>query len=61
MLGHWRCAVEYLGEGKGEPNWEIHAPKGMHFGCGLHTILGTTQLDMLDRIMDLVECTEQCG
>lgn len=55
----WLCPVEYLGEGKDEPNYEIHAPKGMHFEGGLHTILGTTQQDMFDQITDLVEC-ENC-
>jgi hypothetical protein len=56
-------AVEYLGEGPGNPNYESIAPKGMHFGDGLHTLLGSTQADLLERldIDSLNECTEQCG
>lgn len=54
------CPVEYLGEGRDCPNYEIHAPDGMHFDCGLHTILGVTQADLLDRVGTLVECGEHC-
>jgi hypothetical protein len=58
----YQVAVEYLGDGKGEPNYEAIAPKGLHFDeDGLHTILGTTQRDMLDRIVSLEECSERCG
>jgi hypothetical protein len=61
--GRWSCAIEYLGEGKDEPNYEAHAPKGMHFNNGdiLHTVLGTTQQDLLDRLGELEECNEECG
>lgn len=55
------CPVEYLGEGPDDPNYEVIAPSGMHFeGERLHTILGVTQQDMLDRIVDLEECSEDC-
>lgn len=59
---HFAVAVEYLGEGKGEPNYEAIAPSGLHFDNGdrLHTVLGVTQRDLLDRISELVECTEKC-
>jgi hypothetical protein len=56
------CAVEYLGEGKYEPNWEVVAPSGFHFVSErTHTILGTTQRDMLDRVLGLEPCDEHCG
>lgn len=58
IIGYWCCEVEYLGEGKDEPNWEIHAPKGMHFDDKRHTIIGTTQQDMLDQVTELVECID---
>lgn len=58
------CSVEYLGEGKDEPNYEVIAPSGLHFEegelTGRHTILGTTQRDMLDQITRLVECQGDC-
>jgi hypothetical protein len=56
----WQVPVEYLGEGKDEPNYEAIAPLGMHFDDGLHTMLGVTQRDLLDRLTDLVECNENC-
>jgi len=56
----WSCAVEYLGEGLGEPNYEVLAPSGMHFETMVHTILGTTQRDMLDQITELEQCGEDC-
>lgn len=58
--GRWCCSVEYLGEGKGEPNYEVLAPTGMHFEQGTHTILGTTQRDLLDQIDSLVACNKDC-
>lgn len=55
------CPVEYLGEGKDEPNYEVIAPSGLHFETNrTHTILGTTQRDLLDQIDSLVECDENC-
>lgn len=57
----WQCPVEYLGEGKDEPNYEVLAPKGMYFADdGRHTILGTTQRDLLDQITTLEPCGEDC-
>lgn len=53
-----RCPVEYLGEGPGEPNWEVLTPEGFQFDDGRHSILGTTQLDMLDQISGLEKDTE---
>lgn len=57
--GRIECAVEYLGEGEGEPNYEAHAPDGMHFydGDALHTMLGTTQSDLLNRLGHLQKCS----
>ena len=56
--------VEYLGEGRDEPNYEAIAPNGLHWeegdGVGLHTMIGVTQKDLLDRVYELTECSEQC-
>ena len=55
--GVW-CAVEFPGEGPGEPNYEAMAPAGQHFaeagpgwGCNanLHSLLGTTLADLKHR------------
>lgn len=61
-VGFWQCEVEYLGEGRNEPNYEIHAPKGMHFIEGTHTLLATTQADCFERLCGntLVECNDSC-
>lgn len=48
--GH-RLAVEYLGEGPGEPNYEVMAPSGKMFDGGTHTLLGTTQADLFDSLV----------
>lgn len=57
----YNVAIEYVGEGKDQPNYEAIAPKGMHFDEeGLHTVLGPTQRDVLDRLGTLVECTKDC-
>jgi hypothetical protein len=55
-------AVEYLGDSwsKDNPQYEAIAPTGVHFDEGLHTILGFTQRDLLDRINYLVPCNEGC-
>lgn len=57
-LGHWQCALEYLGEGPDEPNYELHAPDGMRFDYGTHTILATTQRDLFDQCPRLEVCAE---
>jgi hypothetical protein len=50
----WQCAVEYLGEGPDEPNYEVIAPTGMIFAPdGTHTLLGVTQSDLVNRIGEL--------
>lgn len=54
------CAVEYLGEGKDNPNYEAIAPKGMKFDGEVHTLLGCTQRDLLDRLFTLTECSKDC-
>lgn len=61
-LGRWSCAIEYLGEGRDAPNYEIHAPRGMHFNDGQHTILGQIQSDLLRQVggARLVECEKDC-
>jgi hypothetical protein len=61
MVDGHRVAVEYLGEGKDEPNYEALAPDGYHFDCGTHTILGTTQRDLTDQIFGLEKCNKSCN
>lgn len=54
--------IEYLGEGKDEPNYEAILPDGLHLACEhIHTVLGTTQADLLDRLsVGLSECNSEC-
>ena len=59
--------VEGLFEGKDEPNYEVMAPKGLHFSypngegapCAscLHSLLATTLKDALDRVASEGELT----
>lgn len=58
VISRWSCAIEYLGEGTGEPNYELHAPDGMRFTEGTHTLLGTTQDDLAGRCPYLEVCSE---
>ncbi|VVC05152.1 Uncharacterised protein [uncultured archaeon] len=45
------CTVEYLGEGKGEPNYEVLAPENYQFvPDGVHSLLCETLTDMEVRI-----------
>ena len=62
VIGAHTVPVEYLGEGKGEPNYEAILPDGMHLICAeIHTVLGTTQRDLLDRLTaGIEECNEYC-
>jgi hypothetical protein len=72
-LSHWvkvdgvECAVEYLGSywDKGDPNYEIMAPTGFHFGEGydaLHSLLCDSLDDVRKRasFCTIVSCTEDC-
>lgn len=54
--------VEGLFEGKDEPNYEAMLPEGLHLdGDMIHSVLGTTQRDLLDRLSaGLVECDKDC-
>lgn len=52
--------VEYLGEGRDQPNYEAIAPKGMHFDGPLHSVIGFTQKDLLDHLGELEECYKDC-
>jgi hypothetical protein len=55
------CAIEYLGEGPGEPNYEVMAPTGHHFDEGVHSLLCTTLDDLQTRIAQpLVKCGQEC-
>lgn len=64
VKGHWDCAVEYLGEGRDNPNYEVMAPDGMRFepdGC--HSLLAFTQADAVSRLVGthLEVCPDDCG
>lgn len=63
MMQGQRIAVEYLGEGKDEPNYEAIAPTGFHFTEEVHTLIGVTQRDLLDRLAGngLESCTKECN
>lgn len=54
--------VEYLGEGKDQPNYEAILPTGLRLiGDQIHTVLGTTQRDLLDRLgYGLELCSSSC-
>jgi hypothetical protein len=57
------CYVEYLGEGPGNPNYEVMAPRGFHFdGERVHTLLCGDLKDLDDRtsMYNLEPCTEEC-
>lgn len=58
----WQVPVEYLGEGKGEPNYEAILPNGLHLvGDCIHTVLGATQADLLERLAQgMKECDAYC-
>ena len=52
--------VEYLGEGRDNPNYEAILPDGLNMG-GIHTVLGFTQADLLERLSHgLSECSVDC-
>jgi hypothetical protein len=56
-LGGQLCPVEDLRSGdKDEPQWEVMAPEGFHFydGDTLHSQLGLTQKDLLERLRSTV-------
>lgn len=61
-VGDHLCAVEDLSEWpRGNPQYEIIAPEGMHFcdGDTLHTLLCTDQKDVRERaaMADVEKCT----
>lgn len=61
--GFWVCPIEYIGEGRGEPNYEVLAFPGMHFdGESLHSILASTLAELKDRLAGevLVPCGKDC-
>lgn len=46
-----RCIVEYLGEGRDNPNYEVLAPDGFRFTPeGTTTLIGFTLSDLIERI-----------
>ena len=54
--------VEYLGEGRGKPNYEAIIPSGLHLsGDVIHTVLAPTQKELLERLASgLEECGDFC-
>lgn len=61
-IGSHRCPVEYLGEGKDNPNYELLAPSGYQFIVnGTHTLLGFTLRDLYEQVDvdDLVRVQEE--
>ena len=55
------CYVEYPGEGRGGPNYEVIAPTGFHFDGPLHTLLCVDLKDLDTRTSyGLEPCTEEC-
>jgi len=65
ISGH-RCAIAYLGEGQGEPNYELFAPDGYTFEmAGPHSELHSTLAELQKSINwfnrgPLVECDADC-
>ena len=58
-----RLPVEYLGEGRGEPNYEALAPEGFHFWPdATHSLLGTSLKDLRSRLVGqtFAACGEDC-
>lgn len=55
--------IEYLGEGRDEPNYEAILPDGFHLALeGIHTVLGVTQKDLKTRLSaGLEECAPDCS
>jgi hypothetical protein len=62
-VGGHLCYVEYLGEGSGNPNYEVMAPNGSHFAPDrIHTLLCETLADLDDATSGITiePCTEDC-
>jgi len=45
-----KMEIEYLGEGKDEPNYEVLAPAGKIFAEGVHTLLATDLKELKERL-----------
>lgn len=61
--GRWSCAVEYLGEGRDNPNYEVMAPNGLLFSPDyIHTLLASTLAEMYERLkyQRLALCPYDC-
>jgi len=51
-----RCVIAYLGEGQGEPNYELFAPEGYCFGPELHSDLYSTVAELREGIRENERC-----
>jgi hypothetical protein len=56
------CPVEFLNEGKDNPNYEIMAPDGYKFTEGVHSLLCVNLADVRDRLKynGLEACADDC-
>ena len=59
-VSSWWCSLERYGETG--LTYELHAPPGMHFKAGMHTLQAATEDDLneLLRDNDLAECVIGC-
>ena len=66
ISGH-QCVIEYLGEGQGEPNYELFAPEGYTFEMGgPHSSLYSTLAELREEASQfnrgpLTPCDADCG
>jgi hypothetical protein len=57
-----RCAIAYLGEGQGEPNYELFAPEGYSWSAECHSTLSPTLAELREEIRhaQLEKCDAGC-
>lgn len=60
VVGGQRCVIEYLGEGEGNPNYEVIAPPRMKFKeHDLHNVLSQTVEGVVEQMTGVT--LEQCN
>lgn len=62
-ISEQECAIEFVGEGQGEPNYELIAPSGYCFGPDLHGYVASTlkELQADIDVATLEQCDHDCG
>lgn len=57
-----QCAIAYLGEGQGEPNYELFAPHGYCFSAECHSELSPTLKELQEEVnwSTLEPCDAEC-